>query len=83
MGRGRQRLAEAARSLERGGAEFILICANTMHKLAPPIEAAVKIPFLHIADATARARVELQGLNTGRPARHALHHGRRLSIRAG
>jgi aspartate racemase len=50
-----QRMAEAARRLERGGADFIVLCTNTMHKLAPQIEASVKIPLLHITDATADA----------------------------
>ncbi|KRF33199.1 aspartate/glutamate racemase family protein [Yonghaparkia sp. Soil809] len=48
-------LAEAARSLERGGADFIMLCTNTMHLVADEIERAVSIPFLHIADATADA----------------------------
>lgn len=47
-----QVLAEAARSLELGGADFLLIATNTMHKVAGVIEAAVAIPLLHIADAT-------------------------------
>jgi aspartate racemase len=51
------RLAEclslAARNLEGAGADFLLICTNTMHKVAPAVEAAVSIPLLHIADATA------------------------------
>ncbi|MBU2115423.1 MAG: aspartate/glutamate racemase family protein [Gammaproteobacteria bacterium] len=46
-------LADAARSLEAAGADFILLCTNTMHKVAANIEAAVAIPLLHIADATA------------------------------
>lgn len=46
-------LAEAARRLEAAGAEAILICANTMHINAPQVRAAVKIPLIHIADATA------------------------------
>lgn len=46
-------LADAALALERGGADFIVLCTNTMHKVAPAIEAAVKIPLLHIADPTA------------------------------
>jgi aspartate racemase len=46
-------LAEAARSLERAGADFLVICTNTMHKVAPKIQASVGIPILHIADATA------------------------------
>ncbi|WP_308364094.1 MULTISPECIES: aspartate/glutamate racemase family protein [unclassified Microbulbifer] len=46
-------LAAAARSLAAAGADFLLICTNTMHKIAPAVEAAVSIPLLHIADATA------------------------------
>jgi len=48
-------LADIARSLEAGGAELLLLCTNTMHKVAPAIEAATSIPFLHLADATAEA----------------------------
>lgn len=47
-------LCEAARSVEAGGADFLLICTNTMHKVAPEIEASISIPLLHIADATAQ-----------------------------
>ncbi|MGB3626581.1 MAG: amino acid racemase [Henriciella sp.] len=46
-------LAEAAEGLEAAGAELIILATNTMHRCAPAIEAAVTIPFLHIADATA------------------------------
>lgn len=46
-------LASAARSLEQAGADLVVLCTNTMHKLAHDIEAAIQIPFLHIADATA------------------------------
>jgi aspartate racemase len=46
-------LAKCAQGLERGGADFIVLCTNTMHKLTDQITANVKIPFLHIADATA------------------------------
>jgi len=46
-------LAGAARSLEMAGADFVVLCTNTMHKLADEIEASIHIPFLHIADATA------------------------------
>jgi len=49
------RLAEAARVLEAAGADVLVLCTNTMHKVAPAIEAAVDIPFLHIADPTAEA----------------------------
>ncbi|WP_332771230.1 aspartate/glutamate racemase family protein [Phenylobacterium sp.] len=48
-------LAEAAARLEGAGAEAILLCTNTMHKVAPAIEARVGIPLIHIGDATARA----------------------------
>ena len=48
-------LAAAARSLEAAGADFLVLCTNTMHRVAPSIEAAVRIPLLHIADATAAA----------------------------
>jgi aspartate racemase len=46
-------LAQAARSLEAAGAELLVLCTNTMHKVASQIEAAVRIPLLHIADPTA------------------------------
>jgi aspartate racemase len=48
-------LADAARKLEAAGAGAIIICANTMHINAPQVEAAVAIPLIHIADATAAA----------------------------
>lgn len=48
-------LAQAARSLELAGADFLVLCTNTMHKLANVIEAAVAIPLFHIADPTAQA----------------------------
>ena len=47
-------LARAARALEQAGADFIVLCTNTMHKLAPAMEEAIRIPLLHIADPTAR-----------------------------
>ncbi len=63
-------LCDAARALERAGADFLVICTNTMHKVAPQIADAVSIPLLHIADATADAllrdgitRVALLGTN--------------------
>ena len=49
-----QVLAGAAKSLELGGAECVVLCTNTMHKVADAIQAAVRIPLLHIADATAK-----------------------------
>lgn len=48
-------LAHAARRLEAAGAEAILICANTMHLVAPQVQAAISVPVIHIADATAEA----------------------------
>ncbi|WP_089140261.1 aspartate/glutamate racemase family protein [Vibrio rumoiensis] len=50
-------LAQAAQSVEAGGADCLLICTNTMHKVAPQIEAKINIPILHIADATAEQLV--------------------------
>ena len=51
-------LADAARNLERAGADFIVICTNTMHKVAPQIREKIRIPILHIAEATAEALLE-------------------------
>jgi aspartate racemase len=51
-------LAEAARGLEAGGAELLVLCTNTMHKVADQVQAAVTIPLLHLADATAAAVLE-------------------------
>ena len=48
-------LGHAAQGLEKGGADFILICTNTMHKVAGAVAASVSIPLLHLADATAEA----------------------------
>jgi aspartate racemase len=50
-------LSEAAKRVQAAGADFLLICTNTMHKVAPEIEAAIQIPLLHIADATAEILV--------------------------
>lgn len=54
-------LADAAVQLERGGADFILLCTNTMHKVFPTIQAAVKTPMIHLATATAE-RISAAGL---------------------
>jgi len=48
-------LATDAQRLETAGAEMIVLCTNTMHVVAPAIEAAIDVPFLHIADTTAEA----------------------------
>jgi len=56
-------LAHAAQCLERGGAEFIVLCTNTMHAVADTITAQVGIPLLHIADPTAQA-IQQRGFTT-------------------
>jgi aspartate racemase len=56
-------LADAARGLEAAGAELLLMCTNTMHRVADQVQAAVGIPLLHLADATADA-VRAAGLQT-------------------
>ncbi|MBN9544848.1 MAG: aspartate/glutamate racemase family protein [Alphaproteobacteria bacterium] len=54
-------MIDAAQRLERGGADFFLICTNTMHRMADSVQAAVRIPLLHIADPTAE-RIKARGL---------------------
>jgi len=56
-------LMEAARALESAGADFLVLCTNTMHKVAPSIESAVSIPLLHIADATGE-KIKAAGITT-------------------
>jgi aspartate racemase len=56
-----QMLIEAAKNIENGGADFMVLCTNTMHKVADELQATVKIPLLHIADATAQ-RVKESGI---------------------
>jgi len=56
-------LAADAVSLQRAGAEAIMICANTMHKVAPAVEAAIDVPLIHMLDATADA-ILAAGLDT-------------------
>jgi aspartate racemase len=58
-----QVLAEAGRQVQAAGADFLLICTNTMHIVAPAIEASIDIPILHIADATAR-RIKAAGIES-------------------
>ncbi|KAA3633110.1 MAG: aspartate/glutamate racemase family protein [Proteobacteria bacterium] len=58
-------LADAARGLERAGADFILICTNTMHRVADAVTRAVSIPLLHLADATAEQIVHRGFLTVG------------------
>nr|WP_246024489.1 aspartate/glutamate racemase family protein [Azospirillum ramasamyi] len=54
-------LIDAARRLERGGADFVVICTNTMHRMADEVQAAIGLPLLHIADPTAE-RIRAAGL---------------------
>ncbi|MBN8943984.1 MAG: aspartate/glutamate racemase family protein [Rhizobiales bacterium] len=54
-------MIDAARRLERGGADFFLICTNTMHRMADQVSAAVGIPLIHIADPTAE-RIKARGI---------------------
>lgn len=56
-------LAQAAENLEKAGADFLLICTNTMHKVAPQVAARVSIPLIHIAEATAEV-LKQQGITT-------------------
>lgn len=56
-------LASKARQVEAAGADFLLICTNTMHRVAADIESAISIPLLHLADATA-TRILESGINT-------------------
>jgi aspartate racemase len=58
-------MIDAAGRLERGGAELLVICTNTMHKMAPEVEKSVSIPVIHIVDAIA---AEIRSLNLNRVA---------------
>lgn len=74
-------LSEAARNLEKGGADFLLICTNTMHKVAEQVEEQISIPLLHIADATAamllKSNVRAVGLlGTGFTMEQTFYKGR-------
>ncbi|AHK46436.1 aspartate racemase protein [Ensifer adhaerens OV14] len=55
-------MTDAARRLEAGGADFLVICTNTMHRMADAVSAAVSIPLLHIADPTAE-KIKALGLS--------------------
>ena len=58
-------LIDAAQRLQDGGAECLVLCTNTMHKVAEQIQAATAVPFLHIADPTAQAALAAGTLNVG------------------
>ncbi|MDX2500661.1 MAG: aspartate/glutamate racemase family protein, partial [Deltaproteobacteria bacterium] len=55
-------MVEAGRSLEKGGADFVIICTNTMHKLYDEVQQSIKIPMLNIADATAE-KIKTEGID--------------------
>src|SRR6202012_4746267 len=50
-----EQMADAARQLERGGADLVILATNTMHRVCDSIEQAITVPFLHIADPTGAA----------------------------
>lgn len=58
-----QLLAQAAKNLQAGGADLLVLCTNTMHKVADQVQAAVDVPLLHLADVTAQAVIRA-GLTT-------------------
>ena len=67
-------LSAAAQALERAGADFIVLCTNTMHKVAPEISARCGVPVLHIAEVTAPG-LQRPGRGDRGPAGHPVHHG--------
>ncbi len=75
------RMVDAAQRLEAGGANVLLICTNTMHRMAPAVEAAVSVPLIHIADPTAE-RIKAAGftkvglLGTAFTMEHDFYKGR-------
>ncbi len=74
-------LADEARVLENGGAELLLLCTNTMHKVADRIEETTSVPFVHLADVTARAVLaagleSVAFLGTGFSMRETFHTDR-------
>lgn len=54
-------MIDAAQRLKKGGADFVVICTNTMHKMAEEVQSSINIPLLHLADVTAE-RIKAQGL---------------------
>ena len=67
-------LAEKACQVEAAGADLLLTCTNSMHKVAEEVQAAISIPLLHLVDATA-ARIKQAGMNQRRAARNQVHDG--------
>lgn len=76
-----ERMVDAARRLETAGADVLLICTNTMHRMAPAVQSAVGVPLLHIADPTAE-RIKAAGfrkvglLGTAFTMEHDFYKGR-------
>lgn len=76
-----ERLVEAGKALERAGADFFVLCTNTMHRLAGELEAAVDLPLLHITDPTGAA-IQAAGLRkvgllgTAFTMEHSFYKGR-------
>ena len=68
------RMIAAAASLQRGGADFLVICSNTMHRMADEVQAAVPLPLVHIADATGAAVVREGNEPVGILASSDLNH---------
>lgn len=76
-----RRMVAAAQSLEKGGADFVMICTNTMHKMAQEVQDAIGIPLLHIADATgeviaAKGITKIGLLGTKYTMEHDFYKGR-------
>lgn len=82
-----ERMIGAARNIERGGADCVLICTNTMHKMADEVQNAVDIPLIHIADTTAdalhKAKVERPLLLATRYTMEENFYKERLAARHG
>ena len=57
-----ERMIQAARHVQDGGADFLVLCTNTMHKTADDLQKSIRIPLLHIADATAQ-KIKAEGLS--------------------
>jgi len=79
-----RRMVEAAQNLEKGGADFVLICTNTMHKMAKEVEDGIRIPLLHIADPTgqaieAKSITKIGLLGTKYTMEHDFYKGRLIS----
>jgi aspartate racemase len=82
-----EKLSIAAAKIENGGADFLLICTNTMHIVAPEIEKNISIPILHIADATAdeikKNKIESIGLIGTKPTMEEDFYKKRLEKKHG